>query len=96
MQGEHDLLVAVRNLLRRFTISSPITGLRLVADDLDLPPAASGDLFEQRAQGDRRAVAAIRRMLTTRYGAKALMTVTELPVERRDRRRILLREARRL
>lgn len=94
VQGEHDLLIAVRNLLRRFTITSPVTGVRLAADDLDLPSAVSGDLFQQQAQGGRHAVVAARRMLTTRYGTKILRLGSELPVERRDRRRTLVREAR--
>ncbi len=94
VQTARDLAVVVPVLLRRLMpgVRKPIIRIRLVADDLTLPTAASGDLFAAGRARHKEQIALTRRVLTERHGPKSLRRLAELPVDLRDTRRSLVRE----
>lgn len=95
VQEVGDVATVALRLLRQIPITAPVTGLRLLVEDLDVPTATTANLFATEQRGkDLARLEATKRLLTARYGQRGLTTLSELPVPVREQRRILVLEHR--
>ena len=87
VQSEADVLAALRRLRGQVTITAPVVCLSVVAEELDLPIASTGSLFDARAAERRMALESTRRKLRSRYGIRGLRSLGEITIPRREERR---------
>ena len=92
VQAQGDVLRASQRLLGQMTISAPITFLRLLVEDLEIPRALTADLFARGPGDDPLALEAVRRSLIARFGLRSVSLASHLPVSLRQERRACLRE----
>ena len=93
VQAEADILRAARRLLNQIAPAAPVLALRLLVEDLEAPTAAiTPDLFGGKRDGDKAALAALRRSLSARFGPHILLRGAERPRSARDERRALAGE----
>lgn len=96
VQAQGDLLRASLRLLGQMTadkvITAPVTSLRLLIEELEIPRARTPDLFSRGPGDDPLAIAAVQRSLVTRFGLRSLSLAAKLPVSLRRERHACLRD----
>ena len=93
IQEASDVLRFARALLRQTVLPAPVTAVRLLVEETEMPVAQTASLFPDKAKDTEATLRVTRRMLHARFGAKALQTLSQLPVSLRDERRTLVQEA---
>jgi len=83
-----------RRLVEPLCLSAPIVGLRLLVEDLDIPVAVTGSLFDAREAGSLARLESAMHRLVRRFGRHSLMSAKEIPVPVREERRARVRELR--
>jgi hypothetical protein len=89
VQNEQEIGTALRRLRQQLTLTAAVLRIQVVAEDLDLPAAATASLFDDRSVERKLALAATRQRLHARYGIQSLRTLSELPIPKREVRRTL-------
>lgn len=93
VQETADVLWAARRLLSRMPLSSPVIGLRLLVEDLEMPTVRTLELLSEKGQAGKVALDAAERALCARYGSQALTRLGHLPISPREERRQLVKDA---
>lgn len=93
LRDASELLRVARSLLKGMRLSAPVTQVRLLVDDTDLPSAQTLSLFPSKKEQHEVSLTATKRHLHTRFGVQSLRRLGELPLPLRDERRVLMREA---
>lgn len=90
VQEKEDLLRTSRYFLSQMHVDAPITGIRLVVDDTEVPISHSLSLFPTKEEGRADVLKSLRRTLHDRFGTNALRRLTEIPLPAREVRRGLI------
>jgi nucleotidyltransferase/DNA polymerase involved in DNA repair len=93
LTGLLEVQQATLRLLALLPPDAPVLGLSLALLDLELPQARSLSLFSPASAESELRLESSKRLLTERYGAKAITTLARIPVSLRDTRRSLAKEA---
>ena len=91
VQAQEDLLRASLRLLSQMPLTAPVTALRLLVEELEIPCARTPDLFTRGPGDDPLMIAAVQRSLVARFGLKSLSLAAKLPVSFRQERHACLR-----
>ena len=90
LEHASDIQRAVWRMLGQTRLTSPITHMRLVVEDVSFPTAHTSDLFGVRA--DSVSLEATRRRLAARFGLTTLMILGKQPRTVREKRRAAVQE----
>lgn len=92
VQSAVQVRSAATRLLSQMKLSAPVTELRLLVEDLEIPAARTNDLFLRGPGDDPAVLEAVRRSLQTRFGKNGVFVLGQKPRSVREDRRACLHE----
>lgn len=93
LQAPCEIHRSFLRLLDQISITAPVTAIAVTLSELELPASRSLALFDSNSTEDLLRLESAKRLVTERYGPKAMTTLGTIPISLRECQRSLRSEA---